>query len=143
MHAKLVSENAGVRTFVVVLEAGDEAFAAITDFARQNKLSAASLTAIGAFERATVGWFDLAKKTYRPIEITSQCEGLSLLGDIATGDDGQPSLHMRLSGVRPGLFGPWRQSNAVSERRQAYRGLAIGKPSGDASRIAGPPKAPA
>jgi predicted DNA-binding protein with PD1-like motif len=94
MQAKLVWENAGERTYVVILDAGEEAFAAITAFARHNKLSAASLTALGAFERATVGWFDLAKKTYKPIEIMNQCEGLSLLGDIAIGDDGQPSLHM-------------------------------------------------
>jgi predicted DNA-binding protein with PD1-like motif len=94
MHAKLVSENAGQRTFVLILDAGEEAFAAITAFARQKEFSAASLTALGAFERATVGWFDLGKKTYKPIEITSQCEGLSLLGDVATGDDGQPSLHI-------------------------------------------------
>jgi uncharacterized protein len=94
MHAKLVWENAGERTFVLVLDAGEEAFAAIVDFATQSNLSGASLTALGAFERATVGWFDLAQKAYKPIEIDSQCEGLSLLGDIAIGDDGKPSLHM-------------------------------------------------
>jgi predicted DNA-binding protein with PD1-like motif len=94
MQSKLVWENAGERTFVLVLDADEEAFAAIVGFAARSDLSAASLTALGAFERATVGWFDLAKKTYRPIEIDSQCEGLSLLGDIATGDDGKPSLHM-------------------------------------------------
>src|SRR5258708_24351801 len=94
MHAKLVWENAGERTFVLVLDAGEEAFAAIVDFATQCNLSGASLTALGAFERATVGWFDLVKRTYKPIEINQQCEGLSLLGDIATGDDGKASLHM-------------------------------------------------
>ena len=94
MESKLVWQNAGERTYVLVLDAGEEAFAAITAFAAVTKLDAASLTAIGAFERATVGWFDLAKKTYKPIEIDSQCEGLSLLGDIAMGDDGKPSLHM-------------------------------------------------
>jgi predicted DNA-binding protein with PD1-like motif len=82
MESKLVWQNAG------------EAFSAITAFAAACKLDATSLTAIGAFERATVGWFDLAKKTYKPIEIESQCEGLSLLGDITLGDDGKPSLHM-------------------------------------------------
>jgi predicted DNA-binding protein with PD1-like motif len=94
MHSKLVWENAGERTFVVVLDAGEEAFAAIVDFATRSNLSGASLTALGAFERATVGWFDLVKRTYKPIEINQQCEGLSLLGDIATGDDGKASLHM-------------------------------------------------
>src|SRR5262249_38574636 len=94
MQAKLVGQNAGERTFVLILDAGEEAFTAITAFARQAKLGGASLSALGAFERATVGWFDLGRKTYRPIEITSQCEGLSLLGDIAIGDAGQASLHL-------------------------------------------------
>jgi predicted DNA-binding protein with PD1-like motif len=94
MHSKLVLQQEGERTFILVLDAGEEAFAAITAFAVKEQISAASLTAIGAFERAKVGWFDLAKKSYKPIEIGSQCEGLSLLGDIAIGDDGKPSLHV-------------------------------------------------
>ncbi|TAJ83699.1 PPC domain-containing DNA-binding protein [Reyranella sp.] len=94
MQSKLVFEEAGERTFVLVLAAGEEAFAAISDFAIKESLSAASLTAIGAFERTTLGWFDLANKTYKPIHIESQCEGLSLLGDIALGDDSKPSVHM-------------------------------------------------
>jgi predicted DNA-binding protein with PD1-like motif len=94
MKSRLAWQAAGERTYVLVLDAGEEAFSAITGFAGKNGLSGASLTAIGAFERATVGWFDLAAKTYRPIEVAEQCEGLSLLGDIATGDDGKPSLHL-------------------------------------------------
>ena len=94
MKSRLVWEQAGERTFVVVLDAGDEAFSAITDFANRNRLGGASLSAIGAFERATVGWFDLRTKTYRPIEVDEQCEGLTLLGDIAVGDDGKASVHM-------------------------------------------------
>jgi predicted DNA-binding protein with PD1-like motif len=94
MKSRLVWELAGERTFVIVLDAGDEAFAALSDFANKNRLGGASLTAIGAFERATVGWFDLRTRTYRPIEIDEQCEGLTLLGDIAVGDDGKASLHM-------------------------------------------------
>ena len=94
MKSRLVWRQAGERTFVLVLDTGDEAFSAITDFAVQNNLGGASLTALGAFERVTVGWFDLRARTYRPIEIQQQCEGLSLLGDIAVGDDGKPSLHM-------------------------------------------------
>jgi len=94
MNAKLVLSDAGNRTFVLVLDTGEEAFAAITRFAAENSLSGAALTALGAFERCTVGWFDIQKKSYRPIEIDRQCEALSLVGDIATGDDGTPSLHI-------------------------------------------------
>ena len=94
MHSKLLWSNAGERTFVVILEPGEEAVSALTAFATDADLSGALLTAIGAFERATVGWFDLRKKTYRPIEIDRQCEGLSLMGEIAAGDDGKPGLHI-------------------------------------------------
>ena len=94
MHSKLLWSKAGERTFVVVLEPGEAVVAALTAFARDSDLSGASLTAIGAFERATLGWFDLKKKTYKPIEIDQQCEAVRLIGDIATGDDGKPGLHI-------------------------------------------------
>lgn len=94
MKSQLVNEVGGQRTFVVVLDPGEEAFAALTAFAADQKLDGASLTAIGAFERATVGWFDLNAKTYRRIPIDEQCEVLSAIGDIALGDDAKPSLHV-------------------------------------------------
>jgi len=101
MKSKLVW--AAERTFVLVLDPGDEALGSITQFALENELHAASFTAIGAFERATVGWFDLKRRAYHPIAIEEQCEALSLIGDIALGDDGQPSLHAHaVLGLRDG-----------------------------------------
>lgn len=94
MKSKLVLADAGKRTFVLVLEPGEEAFGAITKFAAENDLSGASLTALGAFQRCTVGWFDLKNRSYKPIGIDEQCEALTLVGDIATGDDGKPSVHI-------------------------------------------------
>jgi uncharacterized protein len=94
MKSRLVNEISGQRTFVVVLDPGEEAFTALTDFAADRKVDGASLTAIGAFERATVGWFDPDAKTYRKIPIEEQCEVLSAIGDVALGDDGKPSLHV-------------------------------------------------
>lgn len=82
------------RTFVLILDAGEEAFKAVTDFANHEQIGAAAITAIGAFERARVGWFDLAAKQYNPIGVEEQCEVLSLMGDIAQGDDGKASLHL-------------------------------------------------
>ncbi len=96
MQSKLVAEGAGERTFVVVLDAEEEAFAAISRFASENGLTAASLTALGAFASATVGWFDIAAKSYRKIPVAEQCEVLSAIGDIAVADDGKPSLHMHV-----------------------------------------------
>jgi len=96
MKSQLVAANGGGRTFVLVLDPGEEAFAAISKFAEEKRLSAASLTAVGAFSRATVGWFSLPEKTYRNIPIDRQCEVLSVIGDIALDDEGKPSLHMHV-----------------------------------------------
>ena len=93
MKSKQVWEEAGERTFVLVLDTGEEAFATIAAFAAEAGLQGASLTAIGAFARAEVGWFDFDRKDYKRIPVDEQCEVLSLIGDIALGDDGKPSLH--------------------------------------------------
>jgi uncharacterized protein len=82
------------RIFVLVLDAGEDAFRAIADFANEEHIDGASVSAIGAFETAKVGWFDMAAKIYKPIEVGEQCEVLSLMGDVARGDDGKASLHL-------------------------------------------------
>jgi uncharacterized protein len=92
---KSKSINNGLeRTFILVLDQGEEAFKSITDFADREKITGASVSAIGAFAEAKVGWFDLNARRYRPIEVREQCEVLSLIGDIAQGDDGKSSLHL-------------------------------------------------
>lgn len=96
MKSTKLSGEAGSKARVVILDSGEEAFTTLTKFANDAGITAASLTAIGAFERATVGWFDLEKKTYKKIEIAEQCEVLSAIGDIAVGDDGKASLHVHV-----------------------------------------------
>ncbi|MGH7031245.1 MAG: PPC domain-containing DNA-binding protein [Stellaceae bacterium] len=96
MKSKLVAQGGGERTFVLILDPGDEAFSTIAGFAASERLSAASLTALGAFSGATVGWFDRGAKSYRKIPVGQQCEVLSAIGDIALGDDGKPSVHIHV-----------------------------------------------
>jgi predicted DNA-binding protein with PD1-like motif len=95
MKAKIVDDS-DVVTYVVVCDPGDEAVATLAQFARGERLEAAQVTAIGAFERATVGWFDPAAKQYRRIPVDEQCEVLSLIGDVAEGQDG-PILHAHVA----------------------------------------------
>jgi predicted DNA-binding protein with PD1-like motif len=96
MKSKQVTYEPGAQVHVVILETGEEALAALMQFANDTKILAASLTAIGAFEKAVVGWFDFASKTYRKIEVNEQCEVLSAIGDVAVGDDGKASLHIHI-----------------------------------------------
>ena len=55
MKSQRIAEKGRGETLIVVLDDGEEAFSALQEFAWKEGVSAASLTAIGAFSRATVG----------------------------------------------------------------------------------------
>lgn len=96
MKSRRVDAGEEPQVHVVVLDTGEEAFASLTRFASETGITAATLTAIGAFERATVGWFDFDTRSYKKIEVNEQCEVLSAIGDVAVGDDGKASLHVHI-----------------------------------------------
>jgi predicted DNA-binding protein with PD1-like motif len=91
MKSKVIHEDAE-RTIALVFEAGEEVVALLHQFAREQGLSASRLSAIGALQRATLGYFDWQRKDYERIEVDEQVEVLSLLGDIALDGD-QPKVH--------------------------------------------------
>ncbi len=93
MQSTLVSRAGESRMWFVVLDAGEEAKQALVDLARNENITAASFVALGAFEKATVAYFDWAARQYRPIPIGSQVEVISLTGDIVPDANGAPSLH--------------------------------------------------
>lgn len=82
------------RSFVVVLDSSEEAMSCLLSFAREQDVKAGRLTGIGAFEQATLGFFDFARKDYERIRIDEQVEVLSLVGDFAAvADSGEIKLH--------------------------------------------------
>ena len=95
MNAKLLYENDGLRTFVLVFDKNDDVRQKLLEFAGTNRFTDAHLNAIGAFSEVTVGFFDRQQKTYKPIPIHEQVEVLSLSGNIVQ-TDGQPSLHAHI-----------------------------------------------
>ena len=95
MQWRVLNEHGGLRTMVLVLSTGDEAMAALTDFATSQRLRAAQFTAIGACSRTVVAYFDWATKQYQKIAIDEQVEVLSLAGDI-TLDDDTPKVHAHM-----------------------------------------------
>jgi predicted DNA-binding protein with PD1-like motif len=93
MQSKLLTET-GPKTWAVVFETGDEFMAGLARFAADQQLDASQLTAIGAFERATLGYFDMQKKDYTRIPVDEQVEVLALVGDITDDKDGTaPKIH--------------------------------------------------
>jgi predicted DNA-binding protein with PD1-like motif len=113
MRERLLNDDQGERTFVVVLDPGEDPIAALTDFARRERLAGAHFTGIGAFSAVTVGFFDLAAKTYRRVPIDAQVEVVSLAGNIAM-DDGAPKVHAHV--VVAGADGSARGGHLMSAR---------------------------
>jgi Predicted DNA-binding protein with PD1-like DNA-binding motif len=96
MKVRLLSENAGVKQYAIILAKGDEVMSGLTDFARQNKVTSGSFSAIGAFSHATVAWFDDGRKEFKLIPIEQQVELVSMIGDIALVND-QPAVHTHVA----------------------------------------------
>jgi predicted DNA-binding protein with PD1-like motif len=93
MQSKLIHDADGAQTYAVILEIGDEVMSCLETFAAQKGLNAASFKAIGAFEKATLAFFDWQEKSYLKINVGEQVEVASLTGDIAMGPDGNPAVH--------------------------------------------------
>ena len=94
MQNKLLQDHAGQRTFLVVLQKGDEIMSCLQRFAETERITAAQITALGAFERAELSFFEWESKEYLPIPVEEQVEVASLVGDIALDRKEKPSLHL-------------------------------------------------
>ena len=103
MQAKQIHEQDGQRTYALVFDTGDEVMEGLTQFAKDEGLDAASLTAIGAFSDVTLGFYDLEKQEYEKNPVEDQAEVISLVGDVATKEDGDPQVHAHVVvGLRDG-----------------------------------------
>jgi len=80
------------KTWAVILDSGDGANRCLFAFAREKGLSAARLTAIGAFRDAVLGYFDWERKANRRIPVEEQVV-VSFLGDVARTPQGEAMLH--------------------------------------------------
>ena len=83
VRAKLLHRGRGERTLAVVFDPGDEVVRGLEDVAQSEGLSAAHLTAIGAFRSVTLGFFELERRDYRRNALHEQCEVVSLVGNVA------------------------------------------------------------
>jgi len=93
VKSKQLVNTTGMKLWIAVLDPGDEAKTALTQFAQDMRIQSASFVAVGAFERVKLGYFDWEKKEYQPIPIEEQVEVISLIGDIVRDENDAPSLH--------------------------------------------------
>ncbi len=104
MQARLLDQEDGRRTFVVVFAMGDEAIDGLTRFAREQRLQGSHFTAIGAFESATLAYWSWERRKYEENRVDDQAEVASLIGDIVLAADGaSPKVHAHaVLGLRDG-----------------------------------------
>ena len=96
MKSKLISDENGLKTWVLVFDKDDEVKKSLLRFASEHGLRGAQITAIGAFSEATFGFFDREKKSYQEIPINEQVEVLSFVGNNH-GISMCVSIHIRFS----------------------------------------------
>ena len=94
MRSKQIAENP--KTFVIVLDTGEELLSSLESFAKAESLAGSSFKAIGALSSAELGWFNWDTKKYEAaVKLQEQVELLSLIGDIALKDN-EPQVHAHL-----------------------------------------------
>jgi len=89
----LATAGDGRRTVAIVLGTGEEFTACLQHVVEDQGIEAASFTAIGAFERMTLGYFQWDSKSYKDLPVNEQVEVASLLGNVGRQADGSPKLH--------------------------------------------------
>src|SRR5277367_2091710 len=95
MQGELLNPGERTKQYAVIFYQGDEAFSGLLDFADKYQVTSAHFTAIGALNRATLGWFDPQRKMYKKIPISGQHEVIGMSGDIAL-YRGQPVVHTHM-----------------------------------------------
>jgi predicted DNA-binding protein with PD1-like motif len=96
MEFKLLSHNKdnGERTYAIVFDQGDECMEILTGFANDQEITAATFTAVGAFEKATLAFFNMETNEYEEIPVQEQVEVLSFMGNVALhAEKNEPKVH--------------------------------------------------
>jgi predicted DNA-binding protein with PD1-like motif len=95
MQVELLNPGEPTKQYAVIFYQGDEAFSGLLEFAEKYHVTSAHFTAIGALNKATLGWFDPQRKMYKKIPINGQHEVIAMSGDIAL-YQGNPVVHTHL-----------------------------------------------
>lgn len=94
LKAHLLSDENGRKSYVLAFHKGDEVVAGLGEFASRKHIQSAHFTAIGAFSKATLAWYDVVRKAYRKIVVDTPVEVVSMIGNIGADEDNSPLIHM-------------------------------------------------
>ncbi len=124
----MVHELRPGRCFLCGLDHGSEIVASITALAEALEVETGAVSAIGALQRAEIGYYDQVSHEYKTIEIDHSMEIASLTGNVSI-RDGKPFLHAHatLANSEGNLLGGHLQSGTVFAAEVYLREL-VGRP---------------
>ena len=108
--------------WLIRLEKGEDALAALTEFAREHNIRGAHVSAIGAFESCVLAYFDEESETYVDRTVEGGLEVLSVSGNISRLPDGEPMVHLHalVSGADYLAMGGHLKSGMVSVTLEVF-----------------------
>ncbi len=89
--------EADPRELALIFETGDRPVEGLSALAEERGLGASRFTAIGAFQEATIAWFDPSAKEYLRRTLREQLEVVSLIGNVTLGPDGARRVHAHVT----------------------------------------------
>lgn len=92
MRDRMLATTASGRTYALVFDLDDDVLVSFEQFCERENVYGAFFYGIGGYRRATLGYYDVERKEYDPIEIDEQVEVVSLLGNV-TNFGGKPRIH--------------------------------------------------
>jgi uncharacterized protein len=92
MRDRMLSTTASGRSYALVFDLNDDVLTQLQRFCERENVYAAFFYGIGGYRRATLGYYDMQKKEYEPIEVDEQVELASLIGNV-TNFEGKPRIH--------------------------------------------------
>lgn len=106
--------------FILRIDKGEEIVETLKKFCKEKSIKLASLTGIGATNKAVIGILDLSTKKYSSKELTGDHEITNLSGNITTMNN-EPYLHLHitLSNSEQEAFGGHLNSAVVSATLEA------------------------
>ena len=91
---KVTDMSAATRRVEIIMSKGDNVIAGLTQWAIKNNVKLADFTAVGAFGKATLGWFDPEKRKFKEFPFNEEMEIASLTGNIHVDRNGKPNVHV-------------------------------------------------
>jgi len=85
-----------IKTYVGKLEHGEDLLGQLTEIAKENNITLGKVEAIGAVQKANIGYYDQDTREYRFFDIDEHLEITLLTGNISIKDD-KPMVHAHIS----------------------------------------------